>query len=485
MRWPRATAPAWPVHAGFAGAVLLFGIAYAASGPGGRMIIFTAGTAVPVLTFVAALLAGHLTDRRPWITALAGLVLLAVSMALWPDWITDHHLGRAEGRPVDFIIAAAHSLFLIGTAWALRRYGKNDSGGMLDAGLLGLCAAGPLWAWLIAPHLTADASLLGEVLALSDLMVLCGVMSCLVRIGFRSRKARGPVAYLLACTTLTLAGEVSATLTQHGTATWTSELMMAAYLSIGAAVLLPAAPQITFPTGRVKTSTGEPPLAWIGAALAANPALAAIQAVRGAEGTSLLLSVGSLLIVPLVLLRLKQLSGQRRQAERTLAHHAHHDELTGLYNRRHITAKIDEALAGLAGGEIERVTLLLCDLDGFKPVNDRFGHQAGDAVLKTIAVRLSGAVQHTDVVGRIGGDEFLVLIRGASPDGITERLADLVREPISLGGTTVQVGVSIGAAHATRADQLDRDTFIGLADAEMYTVKADRRATRREHQHAT
>ena len=474
MRWPRATAPAWPVHAGFAATMLVFGVAYAMAGPGGRMIIFTAGTTVPILTFFAALLTGHLTDRRPWATALAGLIVLAVSMARWPGWITEHHLGRAEGRPIDFLIAAAHSLFLIGTAWALRRYGKTDSGGMLDAALLGLCAAGPLWAWLIAPHLTADATLAGEVLALSDLMVLCAVLSVLARIGLRSRKARGPITYLLGCAVLTLAGEVSATLTQHGTATWTSELMMAAYLSIGGAVLLPAAPQITHPTGRTKIATGEPPLAWIGAALAANPAMAAIQAIRGADGTSLLLSVGSLLIVPLVLLRLKQLSGQRRQAERTLAHHAHHDELTGLYNRRHITARIDEALAELAAGTIDRVTLLLCDLDGFKPVNDRFGHQAGDAVLKTVAVRLTGAVDRTDVVGRIGGDEFLILIKGPGPD--VHQLADLVREPIPLGGTTVQVGVSIGAATATARTPLDRDTFIGLADAEMYAVKATRRS---------
>jgi diguanylate cyclase (GGDEF)-like protein len=475
MRWPRATAPSWPVHAGFAGTVLLFGTAYALAGPGGRMVVFAVGTTVPVLTFFAALLAGHLTDRRPWITALAGLILLAVSMAQWPSWITEHHLGRAEGRPVDFIIATAHSLFLVGTAWALRRHGKNDSGGMLDAALLGLCAAGPLWAWLIAPHLTADATLLGEVLALSDLMVLCAVLSVLVRIGVRAKKSRGPITYLLACTTLTLAGEVCATLTLHGAATWTSELMMAAYLAIGAAVLLPSAPKITFPGGRTKPATGEPPLAWIGAALCANPMLAAVQAVRGDDGTSLLLSVGSLLIVPLVLLRLRQLSGQRRRAELTLAHHAHHDELTGLYNRRHITAQIDEALAGLRHGDLEQVTLLLCDLDGFKPINDRFGHQAGDAVLKTVAVRLSGAVDRADVVGRIGGDEFLILLRGKGPGDVGERVGDLLREPIPLGGTAVRVGVSIGAATAVRGAHLDRDTFIGLADAEMYAVKAARR----------
>ncbi|MDI6104343.1 GGDEF domain-containing protein [Actinoplanes sp. NEAU-A12] len=474
MRWPHATAPAWPVHAGFAGVLALFGIAYAMAGPGARTVIFAVASVLPILTCTAAMWAGHLTDRRPWITATAGLILLAVSMAYWPTWITEHHLGRAEGQPVDFIIATGHGLLLAGTAWALRRHGKNDSGGMLDAALLGLCAAAPVWAWLFAPHLTADATLLGEMLALTDLMVLCGVMGCLVRIGVRAKKSRGPIAYLLLSTTMTLAGEVVAVLTVHGTATWTSELMMGAYLAIGVAVLLPAAPQITFPSGRIKAATGEPPLGWIGAALCTNPLMAAVQAIRGDEGASILLPVGSMLIVPLVLLRLKLLSTQRREAQRELAYHAHHDELTGLFNRRHITAHIDEALAELRAGDLAQVSVLLCDLDGFKPINDQHGHHAGDTVLKTIAGRLADAVKGADVAGRIGGDEFLILIRGELGDGAIERITELVREPIRIDGATVRVGVSIGVATAGRGENLDRDAFINLADTGMYAAKATR-----------
>ncbi|MGX6607062.1 diguanylate cyclase domain-containing protein [Micromonosporaceae bacterium Da 78-11] len=475
MRWPQATTPAWPVHVGYAVVTAVAGFAYAFADPGTRVVIFALATAVPILTFFAALASGHLTDRRPWLTAVAGLLLLALSMGRWPDWITEHHLGRAEGRPVDFIIATAHLPFLLGTGWALQRHGKNDPGGTLDSALFGLCAAGPLWAWLFSPRLTADATLLGQMLALADLMVLCAVIATLTRIGAKAKRARGPIGYLVLCTSLTLAGEMSATLTLHGTATWTNELMMLAYLAIAAAPLHPAAPHITFPGARLKAATGEPPLAWIGAALSANPLMAAVQAVNGDTEASLLLPVGSLLVVPLVLLRLKQLSTQRGLAERTLAHHAHHDELTGLLNRRRMTADIDQALAELGAGDLEQVTVLLCDLDGFKPVNDRFGHQAGDAVLKTVAVRLTGAVDRADVVGRIGGDEFLVLIKGREPGGIVERISELLREPIPLGGTTVQVGVSVGVATARRGAQLDRDNFIGLADTEMYAVKATRR----------
>lgn len=476
MRWPRATARAWPVHAGFAGVTVLLGIAFATAGPDTRTVIFALVTGIPILTCAGAMVAGHLTDRRPWMTATAGMIVLAVSMAHWPSWISGHHLGRAEGRPADFIIATAHVLLLAGTAWALRRHGRNDSGGMLDAALLGLCAAAPVWAWLIAPHLTAHATLSGEILMLTDLMVLCAVMSCLVRIGVRAPRSRGPISYLLLCAVLTLAGEVCAVLTVHGTATWTSELMMWAYLAIGAAVLLPGAPQITFPSGRIKPSTGEPPFGWIGAALFTNPLIAAVQAVRGYADTSvlLLLAIGSMLIVPLVLLRLMQLSTQRREAERELAYHANHDELTGLFNRRHITARLDEALAELNAGDLERITVLLCDLDGFKPINDRYGHHAGDSVLTVVAERMAGTVRGADAAGRIGGDEFLILIKGEGADGAAERITELMREPIQLDGSTVHVGVSIGAATAYRGGNLDRDTLIRRADTEMYAKKAAR-----------
>jgi diguanylate cyclase (GGDEF)-like protein len=485
LRWPRATAPAWPVHVGFAVVAALFGIAYVMVGPGVRTVVFAVASVLPILTCTAALWARHLTDRWPWLTATAGLIALAVSMAHWPGWITEHHLGRAEGRPVDLVITTGHGLLLAGTAWALRRHGRNDSGGMLDAALLGLCAAAPLWAWLIAPHLTGDATLLGEALVLVDLMVLCGVVSCLVRIGLRAKKSREPISYLLLSVVMTMAGEVCAVLTVHGTATLTSELMMSAYLAIGAAVLLPTAPQITFPSGRIKPATGEPPLGWIGAALCTNPLIAAVQAIRGDEGVTVLLAVGSMLIVPLVLLRLKLLSAQRREAERELAYHAHHDELTGLFNRRHITARIDEALIELHNGDLQQITVLLCDLDGFKPINDRYGHQAGDSVLKAIAERLAGAVKGADVAGRIGGDEFLILIKdkvadgtAERADGMAERIAELVREPIQLDGSTVRVGVSIGAATAHRGTELDRDAFISLADSGMYAAKATRGQTR-------
>jgi diguanylate cyclase (GGDEF)-like protein len=165
----------------------------------------------------------------------------------------------------------------------------------------------------------------------------------------------------------------------------------------------------------------------------------------------------------------------RSRAERTLAHHAHHDELTGLYNRRHMVAEIDRALADLAHGSLDQVTVLLLDLDGFKPINDRYGHQAGDAVLRMVASRLAGAASDGDVVGRIGGDEFLVLRRGCGAGELPARAAELVRLPVQAGEAVVQVGASCGAATVRRGEVVDRDTLIGRADAAMYAEKSAHR----------
>jgi diguanylate cyclase (GGDEF)-like protein len=470
MGWPRATAPAWPVHAGLLLLSVTACAAYALVGPEMRIVVFAMVTTVPVITYLLALGSGHLSDRRPWLAASAGLACLTIGTVLWPEWISEHHLGRAEGSPTDLVMAGAHLLFLVGVANALRRHGHKDPGGLIDAALFGLCAVGPIWEWLIGPNLGPAATPLGEALVLADLLVLTVVLGCVIRIGVTAPQARGPLGYLMLAGLFTLACHVTAVLTVHGSSVLTAQLMMLAYLTLAAGPALPAAPLVTQPmTGR--TTAEHPPLGWLGAALCANPLLAAVQAVQADRPASVVLPVSTMLVVPVVVLRLRLLSSQRAVAERTLAHQAHHDELTGLYNRRHIVMRIDEAMAALDRGEATEVTLLLCDLDGFKPVNDRYGHQAGDTVLQVVAQRLSAAAGPDGAVGRLGGDEFVVLLRDP-PGPVADRIAGLLREPIEVTGGTVTIGASIGTATAWPGDAADRESLIARADAAMYAVKA-------------
>ncbi|MFC4071536.1 diguanylate cyclase [Actinoplanes subglobosus] len=457
------------MHAGLLVLWSMVATGYAVAAPELRNVIFALVTAVPIVTYLLALGARHLTDRGPWLAAVAGLGFLTLGTVMWPDWIPGHHFGAAEGSVTDLVMAAAHLLFLVSTATALRWHGRTDPGGLIDAALFGLCAAGPLWEWLIGPYLGASATDLGKVLLLSDVLVLAAVLGCLVRIGVTAPGARGPLGYLVFTAFLTLANDVVSVHTIHGSSVWTAQIMMLAYLTLAVAPLLPTAPGVTEPAPGPAV-TRHPPLGLLGAALCANPAIAAVQAIRADGPASVVLPVSTMLVVPLVVLRLRLLSAQRARAERTLAHQAHHDELTGLYNRRHIVTKIDEAMSALDRGELAEVTLLLCDLDGFKPVNDRYGHQAGDIVLQTVAQRLSEIVGPNDAVGRLGGDEFVVLQRGGEP--VTDLIAVILREPIEVPGGTVRIGASVGAATAWPGDGADRESLIARADAAMYAVKA-------------
>ncbi len=118
--------------------------------------------------------------------------------------------------------------------------------------------------------------------------------------------------------------------------------------------------------------------------------------------------------------------------------------------------------------------MLFLDVDGFKGVNDEHGHAAGDAVLRAVATRLQGVVRPSDTVARFGGDEFVVVAEGTTPEGLqalVERLATTVDVPVRLDtGLDLDVRLSIGAASST-GGEVGAAALLSRADAEMYRVK--------------
>ena len=157
-----------------------------------------------------------------------------------------------------------------------------------------------------------------------------------------------------------------------------------------------------------------------------------------------------------------------KDAERVLQRQATHDALTGLPNRRLLGDRLDVALAR-QGRNPGTLAVLFRDLDGFKTVNDVYGHDAGDVVLVQISHRLAATMRGTDTVSRLGGDEFVVLCDDAgSRDDVTQLAAKLVatvNEPIDVGEGIVSVGVSVGVCIAAPDD--DAQTVLprrGLRD---------------------
>jgi diguanylate cyclase (GGDEF)-like protein len=165
---------------------------------------------------------------------------------------------------------------------------------------------------------------------------------------------------------------------------------------------------------------------------------------------------------------------QRRELAAALEYQAYHDSLTGLANRALFADRVDAAVNAGTGGE-DATAVIIVDLDDFKPINDRLGHRAGDAVLAEIAARLRTCVRENDTVARLGGDEFAILLERSRPDvvrSVAARIVQVVAEPISVAGGAVEVGASVGVA----VDLLGRrqaDALLHGADSAMYVAKND------------
>ncbi|PPK92597.1 diguanylate cyclase (GGDEF)-like protein [Kineococcus xinjiangensis] len=153
-------------------------------------------------------------------------------------------------------------------------------------------------------------------------------------------------------------------------------------------------------------------------------------------------------------------------------HQSLHDTLTGLANRRLIAERLQELLD--ACSPQDGVAVVYCDLDGFKAVNDTFGHGAGDELLRAATSRLLTSVRTGDVVGRLGGDEFVVLLPDAHDEdevaGTAQRIAARFERPFHVEGTAVHVPTSVGVA-VHRGCGGDPDVLMRHADAAMYLAK--------------
>jgi diguanylate cyclase (GGDEF)-like protein len=170
-----------------------------------------------------------------------------------------------------------------------------------------------------------------------------------------------------------------------------------------------------------------------------------------------------------------------RQMEAELERIAYSDALTGLPNRRATLARFHEELTR-ADRRNEKFALMVLDIDRFKDINDTFGHQWGDTVLKHVARTLAAAKRNEDVMGRIGGEEFLILLTGPADsmdEHVAEDAANRLREklaalPIVAAGTGVTVTISAGLA-VFPIDGRDWESLFSVADARLYAAKREGR----------
>jgi two-component system, cell cycle response regulator len=172
--------------------------------------------------------------------------------------------------------------------------------------------------------------------------------------------------------------------------------------------------------------------------------------------------------------RIIELQEQLLVAQEALRIRATHDGLTGLLNR--------SAIMDMLRSELERATrepqafsILMVDLDRFKQINDTYGHQAGDAILREAATRMKATVRCYDSVGRYGGEEFLIVLPGCNTVGavaLSERIRqNMAATPFSIGDREITVTCSIGCASQPAGGPCDADSLIKLADCALYGAK--------------
>ena len=182
-----------------------------------------------------------------------------------------------------------------------------------------------------------------------------------------------------------------------------------------------------------------------------------------------------------VVAQLASVAIEQRILNQRLNHQARHDALTGLPNRLHFDESLRHALEHTRHGQ--RVSLMFIDLDSFKHVNDTLGHAAGDELLQTVAARLTAALETGDVIARMGGDEFAILLEHVRQQGLetdehtgtalrtAARILEALRQPLTLMGRELFVTASIGIAAAPN-DGNDPSTLSRNADIALYRAKA-------------
>jgi diguanylate cyclase (GGDEF)-like protein len=168
--------------------------------------------------------------------------------------------------------------------------------------------------------------------------------------------------------------------------------------------------------------------------------------------------------------RLTAKVGELRELQAHLEHQAFHDPLTGLANRLLFMDRVEHTLKRRTGNAV----VLYVDLDDFKPINDTYGHEAGDAVLKAAADRLRGSLRAADTAARLGGDEFAVLLVDIAEEHIgvvADRIIGNLLKPLDFEGRTLDVKASLGVATAQSGSGVGADELVRNADVAMYVSK--------------
>lgn len=473
----------WPaLAAGLALAFVVLGLAGQSAAQGALRLGLGVGAAA--LAVVTA--RGRTRRRGAWRAIATGLTASALGDLLYAG----HQLFVGGPPPEvwvsDVLYLAAWTAVITGMSFYIADpVPERRMSARLDVGVLCLVAAVGLW-FLVAEGLIWSSPLTGVELAvaLAYLVVDLGLLCILATFLLDPQPQTATIRLMAAAVAAQLAGDLSHVIDLPAGPYAVGDVAgvgwFAALLLFTLAIVHPSSSRLVIVGGPPESLTRRR-LLLLWAAVVMTAVISVVATIPDGSRPFRLVAIGgaigggaTVLMATLVLWRLslatrslrETLDEQQRLRER-LEHEANHDALTGLANRRRFT----EILRGAVS--VDGVVVFI-DLDRFKDVNDRYGHAAGDEVLRTVAARLLGVVRPGDVVARLGGDEFAVLLRDSPVEvvaDLAERFLGTISEPMVLSsGYEVRIGASVGTA-AARSDAGVPVDRLRDADVAMFEAK--------------
>lgn len=412
-----------------------------------------------------------------WRAVLAGVAVLTFDAAcsvVLPLLTGD----PAAAGPISTVaLPLGYGGLLAGSILLVSPRGRRHPGAVIDSALVAVTATSVLWAVLLRPHLDAESTDLPTVVGTVVVLLLFGAMTgALTRSWLVQDTRHAGLGYVVVAAAAGFTGNALKALTANddpmGAPWWVAILWAVAYGGLAATSLHPSGASVALPPADERLDRSR--LLGLGVALLTVPAIVGTQAALGASVDGILVAANAAVVVPLVLARVAILARLYHSAQERLAHLAEHDELTGLANRRAVTAHLRRLLARVSAGRSPGAVVAFVDLDDFKAVNDGLGHPTGDRLLRAVADRLRSRVREFDVIARFGGDEFLIVCEGEADhleNRVREALDGALAEPFDLDGTVLTCRASLGTFVVHPGTTPDLDEVLSTADAAMYREK--------------